>query len=523
MEKLADDTIESFMNAIEERLAEGQKNKIPFSRFLEEKMDIFDYSNTSLAKKVFHRVEKKKEGAVTYVPVTRQAIGAWLRGSMPSSRDIYVTLGMAFEMGLEEINHILLETYMGYGLYCKNIDDALWIALINGLFSIDAFEEVREKIEQILEENTEQNSRSLATMDLWVMLSEAKTLEEFFNLIRLYRDEFRDGARKFGQCLEEVIEEEYGYYDKAAWFLRDIGCLHCEAQFSKIRAGKAVVTREWLLRFCIALQPTYESIEKLLAKAQMEPLGITPAEVIIEMIAKYKSNSVANSQEIWIMIESAAERLRQKGYEIEEDLCRKYNSVYELPVAQKWWFSFCIGKQLLQNEKNREFGYEKNGYCRFAMVDKLLFDDMNRNKKNVSFKKSAAEYMKEGISDWKNIKVQKIPALSIEKNYVPDALDMEKFSDYCYVRRPSRFTKDFLRNDVYFYAAVLYSVWTGKCYQKENEEQNVDELRKEFEKNTLYAQELSQIFDAVLGGEENSWDWDLASVTEAVAKIRQYQ
>ena len=59
MERLADDTIESFMNAIEERLAEGQKNKIPFSRFLEEKMDAFDYSNTSLAKKVFHRVEKK--------------------------------------------------------------------------------------------------------------------------------------------------------------------------------------------------------------------------------------------------------------------------------------------------------------------------------------------------------------------------------------------------------------------------------------------------------------------------------
>ena len=46
MERLADDTIESFLNAIEERLAEGQKNKIPFSRFLEEKMDAFDYSNT---------------------------------------------------------------------------------------------------------------------------------------------------------------------------------------------------------------------------------------------------------------------------------------------------------------------------------------------------------------------------------------------------------------------------------------------------------------------------------------------
>ena len=539
MERLADDTIESFMNAIEERLAEGQKNKIPFSRFLEEKMDAFDYSNTSLAKKVFHRVEKKKEGTVTYVPVTRQAIGAWLRGSMPSSRDIYVTLGMAFQMNLEEINHILLENYMGYGLYCKNIDDALWIALINGLFSIDSFEAVREKIEDILEENVQQDSRSLATMDLWVMLSEAGTLEEFYELIRIYKDEFRDGARKFGQCLEEVIEEEYGYYDKAAWFLRDIGCLHCEAQFSKIRAGKAVVTREWLLRFCIALQPTYESIEKLLAKAQMEPLGITPAEVIIEMIARYKSNSVANSQEIWIMIESAAERLRQKGYEIEEDLCRKYNSVYELPVSQKWWFSFCIGKQLLQNEKNKEFGYEKNGYCRFAMEDKLLFDDMNRNKKNVSFKKSAAEYMETGIPDWKQAEFQEIPALSIdnwqevefqeipalliEKNYVPDALDMEKFEDYCYVRRPSRFTKDFLRNDMYFYAATLYSVWTGKCYQKENGKRNVEEIRQEFEKHSLEGEEFLTVLTKMIGHEEVLLEGNLASMVEAVAKVRQRQ
>lgn len=72
---------------------------------------------------------------------------------------------------------------------------------------------------------------------------------------------------------------------------------------------------------------------------------------------------------------------------------------------------------------------------------------MNRNKKNVSFKKSAAEYMEEGIDNWQEVEFQEIPALLIEKNYVPDALDMEKFEDYCYVRRPSRFTKDFLRND----------------------------------------------------------------------------
>ena len=60
-----------FLEEIEEKLAGARKDRMPFSHFLEEKMDQFDYSNTSLAKKVFHRVEKKGEERVRYVPVTR--------------------------------------------------------------------------------------------------------------------------------------------------------------------------------------------------------------------------------------------------------------------------------------------------------------------------------------------------------------------------------------------------------------------------------------------------------------------
>ena len=76
----------------------------------------------------------------------------------------------------------------GYGLYCKNIEDALWIALINGLFSIDEMEDVKAKIEEMLSEETEESgTRSLPTMDLWVMLSQAGSLEQFYNIVRMYR------------------------------------------------------------------------------------------------------------------------------------------------------------------------------------------------------------------------------------------------------------------------------------------------------------------------------------------------
>ena len=469
-----------FLEEIESRLQTVSESRKPFTDFLEEKMDQFDYSNTSLARKVFHRAERK--GEVVYVPVTRQTIGAWQKGSMPSSREIYITLGMAFHMNLEEINHILLETYMGYGLYCKNIEDALWIALINGLLSIDELEGAKEKVEEILENKEELGERSLNTMDLWVMLSEVRSMDQFYGLISLYRDEFREGTRKFGQCLEEVIEEEYGYYEKASWLLRDIGLLHCEAQFSKIKAGKAVVTREWLLRFCIALQPTLASIEKLLAKAQMEPLGVTPAEIILEMIAKYKSDSLANSQDIWMLLESVAEELQARGYEIDDALCRKYDSVYQLPASQKWWLCILTGRELLRRWSCRDYGYEKKGYCRYAKVDRILFEDMNRCKKNSVFKKEAALYMEEGLEDWNSLEKKDLVMLAVSKEEEPDVLELEKFEDYCYMRRPSRFSKDFLMNDIYFFSALIYSIWTGKCYRRDWDTHKAAEFKKELEK-----------------------------------------
>ncbi len=457
---------EEFLQQIEVRLSQAGEGRRPFSEFLEDKMDEFDYSNTSLAKKVFHKVYRKKEGKYSYVPVTRQAIGTWLRGSMPSSREIYVTLGMAFAMSLEEINRILLETYMGYGLYCKNIEDALWIALINGLFSMEEFDSVKESIEEILaEEPEDKQNRSLPTIDLWELLSATETLEDFYRLIREYREEFRNGARQFGIALNEVIEEEYGYYEKASWFLRDIGCLHCEAQFSKIRAGKAVVTRDWLLRFCIALHPSIESIEKLLAKAQMEPLGITPTEIIIEMISKEQADLLANSQEMWILIESLAQSLQQKGYEIDEDLCRKYDAVYDMTTAQKIWFVICLGESFMDRQKKHDFGYQKKGYCRYHSVDEILFDEVNKCKKSTAFKE-AAKNQDGKVSDFWQV----IPALAMTKDKEPDPFDLEKFEDYCYDLHPSRFSDAFLMNDVYYFCSLAFSVFTGKCFVKNDEE-----------------------------------------------------
>lgn len=478
------------LSQIEKKIQDLEKRDYVFAEFLEDKMDEFGFSNTSLAKVVYHEVTDKKTREVRYMPVTRQAIASWLKGTIPGSREIYISLGMAFQMNVQQINKELLEVYMGTGLYCKNVEDALWIAVVNRLFSLEEIEKVRVEIESMFEKEDDEedcwDGRSIPTSDLWGELSRARTKEQFFDIIRMHKVEFIDGNKRFGKCLMEVIEEEYGYFDKATEFLSDIGCLHCEAQFSKIRAGKAVVTREWLLRFCISLQTSYESIEKLLEKAQMEPLGITPVEIVIEMVAKTRSSQLKNSQEVWISIEEVCDKLQSLGYNMDEEIGNKYNNAASLTLEQKVIFSALIGYQLLKLKGEKDYGYQKNEYIRYQNVDRLLFEELNRWKKNAAFKqliKKKEEKTSEEIrTKCENYQME---CFVLKKDRMADSFLQEKFCDYCYIARPEKNSKDILRNDIYFYTALLYSIFSGRCFVKDFDEKKEQYLKKKYEKAVL--------------------------------------
>lgn len=478
------------LSQIEKKIRDLEKRDYVFAEFLEDKMDEFGFSNTSLARVVYHEVTDKKTREVKYVPVTRQAIASWLKGTIPGSREIYISLGMAFNMNVQQINKELLEVYMGTGLYCKNVEDALWIAVVNRLFSLEEIETVRVEIEAMFDKEEEDDDiwdgRSIPTSDLWGELSRAKTKEEFFDIIRIHKVEFIDGNKRFGKCLMEVIEEEYGYFDKATEFLSDIGCLHCEAQFSKIRAGKAVVTREWLLRFCISLQTSYESIEKLLEKAQMEPLGITPVEVVIEMVAKTRSSQLKNSQEVWINIEEVCDKLQSMGYNMDEEIGNKYNSAASLTLEQKLIFSLLIGYKLLDLKREKDYGYQKNEYIRYQNVDHLLFEELNRWKKNATFKQFIK---KKGEKTKEEVKMEcdkyQIECFTLKRDKMADSFLLEKFCDYCYLAKPEKNSKDIIRNDIYFYTALLYSIFSGRCFVKDFDEKKEQYLEKKYDEKVL--------------------------------------
>ena len=72
------------------------------------------------------------------------------------------------------------------------------------------------------------------------------------------------------------------------------------------------------------------------------------------------------------------------------------------------------------------------------------------------------------------------------------------------MRRPSRLSKDFQMNDIYFYCALLYSLWTGKCWKKDYDEENADELAAEFAKNGIECPGFAELMETNLK-ETASW------------------
>ena len=156
------------------------------------------------------------------------------------------------------------------------------------------------------------------------------------------------------------------------------------------------------------------------------------------------------------------------------------------------------------------------------MVDKVLFEDMNRNKKSAVFKKNALQQIEQLHAKRNEMEYQEVPSLAIQRGYQPDSFDLEKFEDYCYFRKPSRFSKDFVLNDRYFYSALLYSIWTGKCHKKDAGEEEAAELKREFAKMEVGAEDF---FGCMAHNLENPSDaddrYDIAHMVEALGQVRQ--
>lgn len=77
---------------------------------------------------------------------------------------------------------------------------------------------------------------------------------------------------------------------------------------------------------------------------------------------------------------------------------------------------------------------------------------------------------------------------------------MERFTEYCYAPMAKKRSNDFFMNEIYFYSALLYSIFTGKCFTKDFTSQKEGEVKKAVEQKEA-AEWLTEVFYRNLGEE----------------------
>ena len=81
-------------------------------------------------------------------------------------------------------------------------------------------------------------------------------------------------------------------------------------------------------------------------------------------------------------------------------------------------------------------------------------------------------------------------------------LELEKFEDYCLERKPGRLSNHFQFNDTYFYSTLLFSIWTGHCFIKDNWEDMLEQMKEEMDRQKLEASLLLHQLAQIWAGSE---------------------
>ena len=102
------------------------------------------------------------------------------------------------------------------------------------------------------------------------------------------------------------------------------------------------------------------------------------------------------------------------------------------------------------------------------------------------------------------------------KKVVKDEYLQERFWEYCYMSFPGKRTNDYYMNDIYYYSALLYSIFTGRCFVKDFDSSKETEVRKAVEKEET-AEWLIAVFYRNLG--EQILPERMVTIKEIVIKL----
>ena len=320
-------------------------------------------SQEEFGKRIYHFEYREKEDEEVSLSYHRNSVGNWENGkNLPLTLESVVSLALVDFCGncdrLEQADpakmkkryaHVsrCLRKYLGRSLYVRNINDALLIAAARGLYGIKDLPEVRAYMNSIIgkvsltaQERKEYSlERRTTAFENELMLID--TTEEFQAFVRENLKYFRVGSRTVGERAADIFENPENRAKRKLKFKEaiEVYAPNYSVSYSRIFSSDFIVSRRWLLNFCIRMRYTRGEINSILKNAGMLPLSGQKGSM--EYFIRGSRNRAVGSVS-WY--ERAAEQEAP-------ELSVRYAEAKELPLKRKLVFLALIACALAGKEE----------------------------------------------------------------------------------------------------------------------------------------------------------------------------
>lgn len=242
--------------------------------------------------------------------VSEPAVRKWRRGALPQSRDMYIRIGFSAGYNLPEMNAFLKRYGKCPQLYVKSLEDSVCIFVLRSTVldhTYDTYQRlldmVRQSIQGTGEDLQPQEEQSYSTQYLSEQFWNVENMEEMVTFAQAHAPAFRQAYDRLYQTVHtflalnlgnEFLTEQDGrkasfhaMAEESRWSSSLRQCI------SEIRQKKWFPLRHKVISLGLHLNMDVQSINNMLACAQMEPLyAKNPVEsAIMWAINEAKLNS----------------------------------------------------------------------------------------------------------------------------------------------------------------------------------------------------------------------------------------
>ncbi|MBR4342922.1 MAG: hypothetical protein IKP88_09510 [Lachnospiraceae bacterium] len=217
---------------------------------------------------------------------SRVTVDKWCKGSIPKRRDIFLTIGLAANYDLEEMN-LFLQRYGQYPeLYSKSLEDCVCIFVIKNYNEdrVQKYREILERIKKNIIRSDESDNADVGTVEFRDKLFNVKDEDELDRFITDNSAIFSKAYYNLYTHVKMSIEvnsnssSAFEMAEAQGWSSSLRQCV------SKIYQRKWYPTRNKIISLGLHLGMDHEEIDEMLGEAHMEPLY---AKNIFESIIIY--------------------------------------------------------------------------------------------------------------------------------------------------------------------------------------------------------------------------------------------